>query len=458
MNKSSNHGPSVPTIGRRFKSKPVMIITAIVAIIVLIIFLSSASNGDKQASETIRKFQNAIAAEDTQALKKLLSVDDSQVEVTEDRLRRLIRYMKEEPNYYEETLQVMAGQQALLEEAEYLNTGLLDNMSPEQLLNLGEMYLKKESGFLSDTFKIGVRPQYANITLENDNGTIAVDGKEVLKVSKDNHSAKVGPLFPGEYQVDFTTSFDYVKQEIKKSETVSLFGLEPETDYSDFVTGDGVKIRSDLGEVQVYVNDQPTPLVHRSRMDNKESSDIFYPAFSDGSQKIQGVAKFPWGESKSEPLVIDDLSSEYDITPKLKEETVREVLKFVNLFLETRAKAFGSNDMSELKKMYVPDPEGDLIEEVENGLNDLYYAGGSDRTLTGVELLKIWYVGAEDPLGHVSVHYNVDLSKYVISVSNLSPYYKLTLSDGDTDDIDNSEYFSLQLEYIDEQWKVTHIY
>jgi len=78
MNQSSNHEPSVPTIGRRFKSKPVMIIAVVVAIAAVLIFvLSSGSDGEKQASEAIRKFQNAVAAEDTRALSKLLSVDDA---------------------------------------------------------------------------------------------------------------------------------------------------------------------------------------------------------------------------------------------------------------------------------------------------------------------------------------------------------------------------------------------
>jgi len=93
--------------------------------------------------------------------------------------------MKEEPDYLEETLQIMTGQQALLEEEEYVNTGMLDTIAPEELLASGELYLKKESRFLSDTFTIGVRPQYVNITLENNNGTISVDGKEVLKVTKE---------------------------------------------------------------------------------------------------------------------------------------------------------------------------------------------------------------------------------------------------------------------------------
>ncbi|MCJ8010835.1 hypothetical protein MUG84_03630 [Paenibacillus sp. KQZ6P-2] len=455
MNQSSNNGPRTQTIGPGLNKKPVFIIAVVIIIVaVLIIILSSGSKGDKKASEVIRKFQNAIAAENTHELKKLLSIDDKAMEVTEDRLRRLIQYAKEKPKYYEQTLQILIAQQALLEEAEYLNTGLLDRLSPDEVLNAGELYLKKESGFLSDTFKIGVHPQYMNITLENDNGIITVDGVEISKVSKDNHSTKVGPLFPGEYQVEFTTTFDYAKKDISQSETVSLFGLESETEYSDYVTGQSVKINSDLGEVQVYLNDQPTPFIQRSN--REESSEYFYPAFDDGSQKIQGVAKFPWGESKSEALVIEDLSKVYNITPELQQETKQEVLDFVQLFIKTRAKAYGTKDVSELEKLY-PHHEGDLLEDVQDGLGRLYYSGGSDKTLKEVELKKMSF-SAEDPLEHVGVYYDRELKQYIVQVKNIKANYTLILSNGDIDDILNFEVITLDLIYSDGKWTVLRNY
>lgn len=420
----------------------------------MIIVLSLGSKGDKQASEVIRKFQNAIAAEDTQALQKLLSVDDQVMKVTEDRLRRLIQFAKEDSDYYEETLQIFTAQQALLEEAEYVNTGMLDRLSPDEVLSAGELYLKKESGFLGDSFKIGVRPQYLKITLENDNGTIVVDGAEILKVSKDNHSTKVGPLFPGEYQVEFKTIFDYAKRDVTKSETVSLFGLESDTEYSDYVIGESVKIYSDLMEVQVYLNDQPTPFFQKSYMDREESSDYFYPAFNDGSQKIQGVAKFPWGESRSEAVTIEDLSADYNITPKLQDKTVQEVLDFVRLFLKTQAEAYGSKDVSELEKLY-PHHEGDLLEEVQDGLGSLYYPGISERTLKKVEFKNMNYdTSTDDLMRHVKVYYDSELKQYVVQVTGIDSEYILTLSDGYVDDNYNNQLLNLRLIYTDGAWTV----
>jgi uncharacterized membrane protein YvbJ len=68
--------------------------------------------------------------------------------------------------------------------------------------------LKKESGIFSDSYVIGVRPQYLDITMENDNGIVKVNDEELMTVSKDNHTAKAGPLFPGEYPVSLVTHFD----------------------------------------------------------------------------------------------------------------------------------------------------------------------------------------------------------------------------------------------------------
>lgn len=457
MSQAPNHGMRPQAERRILKNKPVMIIAFLLVIgLILLLLFSSSSGGDKQASEVIRKFENAIAAEDTEALKKLLSVDDEAMEMTDERLRQLIQYAKEERDYYEATLQIMMGQQALLEEAEYVNTGLLDKMSPDQLLNSGELYLKKKKGFWSDSYTIGVRPQYLNITLENDNGTITVDGKETHEVSKGNHSVKLGPLFPGEYQVDFKTKFDYVGKEITESEPVSLLGMESETDYSKMVTGDQVRINSRLGEVQAYVNDQPTPFIQRSYMDDS-SGDYFYPAFSDGSQKIYGVAKFPWGESKSEPVVIDDLSDNYDITPPLQEQTRKEVLDFVTLFLETRAEAYGSKDISELEKLY-PNFEGDLLQMVEADREDMYYPWGSDNTLQSVKLQEFRFTGSEDPADHVAVFYDREKKHFFVQVTGIHAFYALTISDGDVDDIDNDELLNLNLVYTDGKWTVSKIF
>ena len=454
MSQATNPGMSPQTKGRIVKKKPAMIIAIIAVCLILAFMLSSSSAGDKQASEVIRKFENAIATEDTKALKKLLSVDDEAMEMTDDRLHKLIQYAKKEPDYYEETLQIMIGQQALLEEAEHVNTGLLDTMSPDQLLKSGELYLKKKKGFLSDTFTIGVRPQYLNVTLENDNGTITVDGKEAGSVTKGNHSVKLGPLFPGEYQVEFKTKFDYAGKEITESETVSLFGMESETDYSRFVTGDQVRINSRLGEVQAYVNDQPTPFIDRSHIEDA-SGDYFYPALSDGSQKIYGVAKFPWGESKSEPVMIDDLSAEYDITPPLQEQTRKEVLDFVKLFLETRAKAYASKDVSALEKMY-PHHEGDLLEEVQDSLDNLYFSGLSETTLKAVELREMSISG--DPTEEIEVYYDTEKGHYFVQVTDVLADHTLTLSDGDVDDFDNTQLLNFSLIYTDGKWAVSEIF
>lgn len=434
------------------RQKPLFAIIVVLAVAALVIALFASTSGST-SEEVLRTFQNAVAAEDVDALKELISVDDSQMEVKPEYLGQFIKYAKEHPKYLDQTLEIMIAQQALYENAENLNTGLLDKHSPAEVLGAGEFYLKKMPGLFSDSYAIGVRPQYLEITLENENGSVKVNNTEILKASKDNHTAKLGPLFPGEYEVSLVTHFEYANQDIAQNETVSLFGFEPVTQKSHFITGDQVKITSSLDGVEVYVNNKPTPFVL-----GDEDSEYFYPAFSDGSQTIQGVAKFPWGESRSEAVSITNLSDSYSLTPPLLDQTKQEVLAFVRQFLETRAKAFETKDISALQAMYHSSYGGDILEETQKKLGALHhFAGISDYTLKAVTLKEASFGYGEDPLEHVSVSYDSKSKRFVVEVDNLYTLYALTMSNGRVDDIANQQMLDIHVTYENGKWVVLRI-
>ncbi|MDF2684207.1 MAG: rane protein-like protein [Brevibacillus sp.] len=434
------------------RQKPLITVIVVLAVAALVIALFTSSNGST-SEEVLRKFQNAVAAEDVDALKELISVDDQQMEVKTEYLGQFIKYAKEHPKYLNQTMEIMIAQQALHENAENINTGLLDQHSPAEVLGAGEFYLKKESGLFSDSYAIGVRPQYLEITLENDNGIVKVNTKEIMKASKDNHTAKLGPLFPGEYDVSLVTHFDYANQDITQNETVSLFGFEPVTEGSYFITGDQVQITSSLDGVEVYVNDKPTPFVL-----GDEDSEYFYPAFSNGSQTIQGVAKFPWGESRSEAVSITNLSDSYSLTPPLLDQTKQEVLAFVRQFLETRAKSYEAKDISALQKMYHSSYGGDILQETQKKLGALHhFASISDYTLKAVTLKEASFGYREDPLEHVSVSYDHESKRFVVEIDNMYTLYALTMSDGRVDDTANQQMLDIHVTYENGKWVVLRI-
>lgn len=369
------------------------------------------------------------------------------MEMTDEHILQLIRHAKEDPEYYTQTLQILEGQRALLEGDEYVNTGLLDHMSAAELLSIGEFYLKEEPGFPSNTYSIGVRPQYLEITMENDNGTVYINDEAFMQVSNAEQTKTAGPLFLGEYDIRFTTTFDYANQEVTETETVSLFGVEPTTQLTKRVTGDHVELKSGLQEVQIYVNDQPTPFT----ITDGNVTTSFYPAVADGSQTVYGVAAFPWGEAKSEPVTITDLEQTYDVTPQLSIETKDEILAFAQSFLEARARAYGSKDTSEVEKLY-PYHDGDLLQRIEYELGDLYFAGARDTTLDSVKLLRIEF--NTDKYDQIKVSFNKELNTYMVRVNFMKPYYELHLSDGRVSDRNNSEIMDLWIIYEHGQWVV----
>lgn len=449
---SLNGGGFFGKVTQFARQKPLIAVIVVLAVAVLVIVLFVSSSGTT-SEEVLRKFENAIAAEDVDALTELISVDDPQMEVKPEYLGQLIKYAKEHPKYLNQTFEIMIAQQALHENAEYINTGLLDKHSPAEVLGAGEFYLKKESGLFSDSYSVGVRPQYLGITLDNDNGIVTVNNQEIMKVSKDNHSAKLGPLFPGEYDVNLVTHFDYVNQDITRNETVSLFGFEPVTEKSFFITGDQVKIASSLDGVEVYVNDKPTPFVL-----GDDESEYFYPAFSDGSQTIQGVAKFPWGESRSEAVSITNLSDSYNLTPPLLDQTKEEVLAFVRQFLETRAKSYETKDITALQKMYHSSYGGDILQETQKKLGALHhFASISDYTLKAVTLKEASFGYREDPLEHVSVSYDADSKQFVVKIDNMYTLYALTMSDGRVDDTANQQMLDIYVTYENGNWVVLRV-
>jgi uncharacterized membrane protein YvbJ len=183
-------------------SHPVYSILSVAGIftIVILMVIFFAPPSESEASKTINSFHNAIIKEDIDTLKNIISVDDDAMELKEKYLQQLIKFSKENTKYLDKTIQIMQSQKALYEDEE-TDVGLLQQHSKENILNSGEFYLKKVSGLLSDSYVIGVRPQYLEIYMQNDNGIIKVDNKAVLKVSKTKNNTRIGPLFPGEYQV-----------------------------------------------------------------------------------------------------------------------------------------------------------------------------------------------------------------------------------------------------------------
>jgi len=105
-----------------------------------------------------------------------------------------------------------------------------------------------------------------------------------------------------------------------------------------------------------------------------------------------------------------------------------------------------------------PHLEGDLLQYVQDNLGHLYYAGSSGNTLKAVKLKDIRYSGADDPLEHVNVYYDLELDQYIIQVTDILAEYTLTISDGGIDDNYNDHLVNVSLAYEDGAWTVLNTF
>lgn len=456
-----NNGTIFNNITQTFKKRPLFSILAVVGIFVMSIFMVSflTSSGESNADEAIRKFENAIATENVSELKELISVDDSDMEIQDEYLTQFIRYVKDNPKYLQEILRVMYAQKALYENEAHSNPDLFKS-SPNEILQSGEYYLKHKKGFFSDSYSIGVRPKYLNIILLNQNGVIKVDGKEVLKISKGKNSIKLGPLFPGEYQVQYEVYFDYANKTITEDESVNLFGNESVTEVSKYVTGETVPIRSALKGVQVYLNDKPTPIMlpNQPRISSVER-DYFFPAVKekDGTQTIQGVVKFPWGESRSEKFVVGDKDGVLNLEPPLTEEAKTGAESVIRPFLESRLHAWVNKDINQAKNI-MPVAKEQLSKQIEKQMFEKFasnHKGIQSIKLTDYTLDDYWANWGINTHGQYNVEHSEKSKTYVIQMY-VKVHYELLGNDGYQSN--GEEKLDLWVTYDNGEWKVAEYY
>ncbi|MBA4495567.1 hypothetical protein ACFO25_15460 [Paenactinomyces guangxiensis] len=349
---SGNHGPinigeTVITTYNNVKQHPLLVSLGVIGIFIIIILMITFfyPKQETEATKLIKEFEGAILKEDVDAIEDMISPDDSDMELEEEYLHQLCDYAKGNPEFLSQTFDIMNAQKALYEDEKNpeIDSYLLRQSSNEEIMSSGIFYLKQEWGLFSDSYTIGVRPQYIQLTSNNPDAVIEVDGEVVLKTKKAN-STKVGPLFPGIHKIHGERYFHYTDTTETYDTAVNLFDFESVTPVEINITGTVVKAESDLAGVQVLLNGKPTPFAVK-----KDKMEV-YPVRLDGSQKIQGSFQLPWGGVlKSEELVIEAEYDLYDITPDLWEE--KKVVQLMNTFIEDFNKALNEEEVGYFKSV-----------------------------------------------------------------------------------------------------------
>lgn len=333
--------PSYVQKGKAYaqQHKPVVYSGLILLIVILIIAFKTFSSGSPE--EVIQDFSQAVEQGDADALRGLLSPDHEEMEVDEKKLKQYIHLMQTEQGAYEDQLQLLEAQKNLHDPKSKTSAGgshygadEMYKMSISEIKKSGAYYLKKEEGIFFDSYSIGVRPYYITVSTNKPGAVIKMDGEEVFKSSKGQLSKKIGPLMPGIYKLTGSKQFPYAK--VKNKRTADLFLADETqrvTEVSLNLSGKKVEVESEFSDTEVYVNGKKVGVV--------KDLEEFGPVSVDGSVKIHGKKKFPWGESQSQEKKVTKDTDTVDLTPlPFSDKKGRKVLTdTVNTFAKERIQA-----------------------------------------------------------------------------------------------------------------------
>ena len=369
----------------------------------LLIWIVVSASGDE--SDVINEFEMALLDGDKEKLKDLVESEDSDLEVDDAYLTKLIQFSSENERFLPSVLAFLKAQKSLYEEKEdeiISHFGELDERFGENLnkefnkneqkakkeirkLLLGDylkIYLKKNNFLYSlfgPDYVIGLRPSYFKVSLTNGPTQLKIDNKPV-ELKKGAKEQKIGPFLPGNYKLKAIKKYPFA--EVVDEREVVLYMNENSTEPVEFVfIGDKATFQSDIEGTELFINNQSTKT--KVGKDGKE----FGPVQTDGKLKAYGQFKFPWGTLKSNPVPISN--DKIDITPnpfsdnQVKTEVIKRINDYAKEKVEVQKKKDGTLFTSldeEQKKKWI----NDMADKREYS-SDHVYKGEAIKTVIAVK-------------------------------------------------------------------------
>lgn len=316
-----------------------ILIIILIGIAVVFAINLSRPNGE----ELVNKFETAVNQGDIDTLDSLVK-DSKEVKVTKENLRQLVDYAKDEPNYLKETVSIMNAQISI--EEKDVKT---------EIKSKGDYYIIKEDGLFS-SYQIYARPYSLTISSDQADTVINVNGDDVLKTKENNLETTVKNLAPGSYIVKASKKYEFAEMDVEKE--IHLFEDNKfNKSVSLEVTGKELAIESSVKDISVFVNGKDTGKKALIKQDNlygnnqDEKNELFGPFSTDGSIKIHGEAKYPWGIVKSEPQIVKEDIESIDVTPNPLTDghTHKQVINTINDYAKEHIKALVKQDTGGLK-------------------------------------------------------------------------------------------------------------
>lgn len=348
-------------------------------LLVLIIGISLSSSSE----DLVTEFEKAMIEEDMDTLKDVMVSDHSSIEINDDFVTKLINQGKEDDDFLSDTVSLLHAQKSIYDEKLFEASAYMSdhNLTKQELLNTGNLYIKKEDGWFGTDYVIGVRPVYIKITTSSEPTELKIDGKKI-NLKKGAREQLYGPILPGKYKIEATKKYPFSL--VVDEDEVNLFDKKERTARIHMeLEGSTVSFKSQLEGTELFINNQSTKQKVGTR------STEFGPVSTNGTLKAYGQLQLPWGTLKSDPIPIEDSYGGIDITPNpfSSERVKNDIIKVINNYakeivtaqVQQNANLFTSLDEKSKKEW-----ANDFADQKEYQSKS-YYKGQALKTLIAVK-------------------------------------------------------------------------
>ncbi|SHF30497.1 hypothetical protein SAMN05444392_11449 [Seinonella peptonophila] len=302
------------------------VLTTTTIILTIFIGLYTISILKVDSDEAITQFTQALEQEDVSGLQKLIEPDQARFKFNQKQAKDLIKFSQQDEDFFygsDGILALLRKEQGLDEKSV---TADAVSKHPSSFF-----YLKKKEGFLWDTYCIGVKTGYIEVTTNLPGVQVWINHQPVKIV---RNKGKSGPFLPGIYQIKGSKKFPYTT--VTTEREVNLFQAENRIAKETLALSIGtIRVYSGMPDTEIVINGKKTgQTVGNTIVD-------FGPVTDDGSLRIDGERSFPWGVLKSTPIPIKPNVWKFDLTPNpfSSPELKKPMLDLINRYAKERVKA-----------------------------------------------------------------------------------------------------------------------
>lgn len=374
---TAKQGQAVPSVDlsfwRKWSKRTKIIVIASVSVVILCVALFQTGKYLTDQDRLIRQFEQAVKSEDASFLQDKLITLTGGEELNAEQAMDLIQYMKQDPVTLEEIVDSMKDKNNLLvmedEESEFSSTPELVTLRKN-----GKILL------LFDKYEFILRPVHISLYSNYSQAAVSLNGNLIADelIYREGDQMVIGPLIPGKYDIKGEIITDYI--EVSADRSVQAYNDVQDDLVFDIQT---IDIRSPFPNTKLYANGTDTGMV----LNNEEKS--FGPVTLDGKLELYGVAEAPFGELRSEPVLVDGYWVGLNFTAY--DEVLPSIMTDANKFILSWYKALNALDPAYLTNA-TENYNNNLSENPRNTRN--YY--GIERefvkqTRYGVDNLSLIY-------------------------------------------------------------------